>query len=314
MSLSNADLAKKGFWNARYWYEWLIEKLIYIAGGFSIAIIVLIFVFLLRDSLPFFTTYHYSLREILFGATWSPTADKFGGAPLIAGTLVVTALAIAIALPLGVIAAVYVGAIAPVRVREILKPVIELIAAIPSVVVGFIGLALIGPALFRFSQGHGNILQMSSSMSALAAGIMLAFMALPTIVSVAEDAIRAVPRDYQEGALALGATRLETLVRITLPASLSGIVAAVMLGVGRAIGETMVVLMVAGNSPQIPEGWWGIFQPVRTMTAAIAAEAGETAQGGAHYSALFVIGLFLFLITFGVNFTADRLVRRKGGK
>lgn len=311
IAIAVKPLEQKAFWKRGVWKEWLIERLIFIAGGLSITVIVLIFAFLLRDSLPFFTQYGHSPKELLFGDVWSPLSGKFGAAPLIVATLLVTVISIIIALPLGLVAALYIGVIAPPRVREILKPTVELVAAIPSVVVGFIGVTLIAPALFHFSQNHGDILGMNSTKSALAAAIMLAFMALPTIVSIAEDSIKAVPRDYQEAALALGATRWETLWKVTLPAASSGVIAAVMLGVGRAIGETMTVLMVAGNSPQIPTGWTAPFQPVRTMTATLAAEAGEAAHGGVHYSALFVIGLLLFVITLAVNLTADWFIRRK---
>jgi phosphate transport system permease protein len=276
----------------------------------AVVLVVLIFVFLLRDALPVLKG--TSITALLTGREWYPTDGIFGYLPLIMGSAIVTLGAVAIAIPIGVAAAVYVGEIAPPRLREFLKPAIEMVAAVPSVVIGFIGLVTLGPLLQKW-------FHMSSGSVALTGSLMLAFMALPTIVSIAEDALASVPRDYRSGSLALGATPWQTIWRVQLPAARPGIVAAVMLGVGRAIGETMTVLMVTGNAfaqtkmvgekvvTVLP---YTLFQPVRTMTATIAAEMGETVQYGSHYSALFMLGLCLFAITFAINLVADIALHR----
>ena len=190
--------------------------------------------------------------------------------------------------------------------QEILKPTVEVLATIPSVVLGFLGLLLIGPWL-------ADVLNLPVPLFAGLGSLMLAFMAVPTIVSVSEDAIRAVPRALRENSLALGATRWQTIRRGVIPAARSGIIAAVLLGLGRAIGETMTVLMVTGNAAGIPEGFEGVLRPVRTLTATIAGEMGETAYATPHYHALFTIGLMLFIITFATNTIADIAIRRSGG-
>lgn len=284
--------------------------LIRMAGVTAVVLVVLIFVFLLRDALPLLKT--TSIWSLLTGTEWYPTDGKFGFLPLIIGSAMVTVGAVAFAVPIGVAAAVYVAEIAPARLREFLKPAIELVAAVPSVVVGFIGLVTLGPFLQKtFNLESGSV--------ALTGSIMLAFMALPTIVSIAEDALSSVPREYASGSLALGATRWQTVWRVLLPAARPGIVAATMLGVGRAIGETMTVLMVTGNAfaqtrmigdklvTVLP---YTLLQPVRTMTATIAAEMGETVQYSQHYNALFMLGLCLFVITFAINLIADIALHR----
>jgi phosphate transport system permease protein len=224
----------------------------------------------------------------------------------------VTVGAVLIALPLGLTTAVYLGEIAPVWQREILKPVIEVLAGIPSIVLGFLGWVLVAPLVQSLGAPTG--------LTAFTGSLILAYMALPTIISISEDALYAVPKEYRDGALAIGATQWQTIWRVVLPAAKSGIVIAVMLGIGRAIGETMAVMMVTGNAANIPALSPAIFfQPVRTMTATIAAEMGEVAQGSMHYSVLFGIGIVLFAITFGINSLASRLVggqiqRRRGGQ
>jgi len=288
------------------------ETLIRAAGMMSIVLVILIFVFLLRDALPLFKT--TSLGSVLTGREWYPTDDhpRFGFLPLIIGSAMVTIGAVAFAVPIGVAAAIYVAELAPRRLREFLKPAIEMVAAVPSVVIGFIGLVILGPLLQKW-------FHMESGSVALTGSIMLAFMALPTIVSIAEDALASVPRDYAAGSLAIGATKWQTVWRVMLPAARPGIVAATMLGVGRAIGETMTVLMVTGNAfaqtrmvgdklvNVLP---YTLFQPVRTMTATIAAEMGETVQYSSHYNALFTLGLCLFIITFAINLVADVALHR----
>lgn len=286
--------------------EFAIEALIRVVGFSSIGLVVLIFLFLLREGIPFF--YEVPMGN-LFGARWYPTFDLFGTMPLLLGSILVTVIAMVIALPMGVATAVFVREIAPSWAREILKPMIEVLAGIPSVVLGFFGMTLIAP-LVR------EILGMPTGLTAFTGGLILAYMALPTIISVAEDALDAVPNSYRQAGLAMGATQWQTIVKIVVPAARSGIVTAVMLGMGRAIGETMAVMMITGNAARLPFTIDSIFRPVRTMTATIAAEMGEVAQGSTHYHALFGIGIILFLLTFIINLVAASTIfkkRRRGG-
>ncbi len=287
-------------------WERFIESGIRIAGVLAIVFVVLIFVFLLRDALPTFVD--QPRGDLLAGRFWRPTSTprQFGMLPLILGSLYVTAGALLISVPLGLACAVFISEVAPRPVREVLKPAVELLAAIPSVVYGFIGLLMVGPWL-------ADLLGLPIGQFAALGSLMLAFMALPTIVSISEDAIRNVPTALRRSSLALGATEWQTIVRVTVPAARSGIIAASLLGLGRAIGETMTVLMVTGNAAVIPAGLSGFLKPIRTMTATIAAEMGETAHGGIHYHALFAVGLILFIITFVTNTVADVVVRRAGG-
>jgi phosphate transport system permease protein len=277
-----------------------------ITGLAAIAIVALalIFVFLLRDTLPVFK--QVSLQAFLFGREWEPLPpqEMFGTLPLILGTIWVTMGAILIALPIGVCCAVYLAELAPRRVREPLKSIIEVLAGIPSVVLGFLGLVLLAPWV-------KGVFQLNTGLTALTGSIMLALMAMPTIISIAEDALVAVPREYRDGSLALGATHLQTIWRTLVPAARSGILAAVMLGVGRAVGETMAVMMVTGNARVIPHS---ILDPVRTMTATIAAEMGETVHYSTHYHSLFGIGLILFVMTFLLNTVADVVTQRARGR
>lgn len=278
--------------------ERIAEKLIVASGGMMVAIVALIFIFLLKDALPAFRT--VGLWEMLAGRDWYPLSGKFGMLPLILGSLLVTAGAVAISVPVGVAAAAYIGEVAGPRVREILKPTVETLAAIPSVVIGFLGYTLLSPWI-------REVFNLPTGLTALTGSIMLAFMAMPTIISISEDALRAVPQEYRAASLALGATKWQTIYRVVVPAARSGILAAVMLGIGRAIGETMAVLMVTGNAAVIPHTF---LQPVRTMTATIAAEMGETVQYGAHYHALFAVGTVLFAMTFLINLIADLALQR----
>jgi phosphate transport system permease protein len=287
----------------RNWREWLIELTIRVCGVSAIGIVALIFLFLLREGLAAFQTV---TPGALAGARWYPIEQLYGIWPLIYGSLLVTALSILITVPLGLTTAVYLGELAPAWLRDILKPLVEILAGIPSIVLGFLGWILLAPLV----QGLGA----RTGLTAATGALILAYMALPTIISIAEDAIDAVPRAYRDGALAIGATRWQTTYRVVLPAARSGLVIAVMLGIGRAIGETMVVLMVTGNAANVPWGRDMLFQPVRTMTATIAAEMGEVAQGSSHYHVLFAIGLVLFLITLAINSLAARVVRRTSGE
>jgi len=293
-----SDDSKAGQHRWRRLAERVIEVIVTLNGAVAIVFVALITAFLLRDGLPAFRS--VSVGKFLFGHDWYPLSDQFQALPLILGSIAVTLGAIVIAVPIGVAAAIYLAEIAPVRVREMLKPTVEVLAGIPSVVIGFIGMVVLAPWV-------KNLFDLPTGMTALTGSIMLAFMAMPTIISISEDAIVAVPRDYGAGALALGATSWQSIVGVTVPAARSGIIAAVMLGIGRAIGETMTVLMVTGNAAVIPHT---LLQPVRTMTATIAAEMGEVAQGTPHYFVLFAIGLVLFLMTFLINLAADLALQR----
>jgi len=287
------------------WKDSLIARFVFLNGTTAVVTVCLIFVFLVKDAVPLFRT--VSLWSFLTGTTWLPDQNEFGIVPLLVGSLFVTAGAVVIAVPLGIACAVYLAEVAPRPVREILKPTIEVLAGIPSVVIGFIGIMIAAPFL-------QSLLKLPIGLTALTGSIMLAFMAMPTIISISEDAIVAVPKAYRDGSLALGASRWETIRGVVVPAARSGIIAACMLGVGRAIGETMTVLMVTGNAANLPSGISGLLSyflgPVRTMTATVALEMGDTVQGSPHYSALFAVGLALFAITFAVNLIADLALRR----
>lgn len=239
-----------------------------------------------------------SPKEFLMGKEWYPTAEpsaQFGVLPLLMGTLWVSLGAILLSLPLGLAVAIYMAEIANSKVRNTLKPVIELLAGIPSVIYGFFGLVVIVPLI-------QSVFNLPVGETALAGSIILAIMALPTIITIAEDSIRTTPRAMKEASLALGASRWQTIYKIVLPYSISGITAAAILGIGRAIGETMAVLMVTGNAAVIPHS---ILEPVRTIPATIAAELGESSQGGLHYQALFILGSILFIITLIINLSVE---------
>jgi len=282
-----------------------IANIVTFNGIAAIITMLLIFVFLLKDAIPTFRT--VSLWGFISGNTWLPESNVFGLLPLLVGSVVVTIGAVVISVPLGIACAVYLAEVAPRQVREILKPTIEVLAGIPSVVIGFIGLTIAAP----FIQG---LFDLPIGLTALTGSLMLAFMAMPTIISISEDAIVAVPKSYRLGSLALGATRWETIRGVIVPSAKSGIIAASMLGVGRAVGETMTVLMVTGNAAVLPDGVKGILAyflgSVRTMPATIALEMGDTVQHSPHYYSLFAVGLALFAITFAINLTADLALRR----
>jgi phosphate transport system permease protein len=261
-----------------------------------------------------------SISSFLFGREWLTASfwqDWYGMIPLFVGSLLVSIIALVIAVPLGLSAAIYVSEIASTREKSIIKPCIEFISAIPSVVLGFFGIAILGSALRNFSQL--SFLHwipgfpMSERLNSLTAGCLLALMAVPTIFSLAEDALNNVPRHFKEASYALGANRFQTIARILIPASLSGIISAILLGFGRVIGETMVVLLCAGNRIAIPdftEGLGAFFQPVHTMTGIIAQEMGEVVNGSIHYRALFMVGIVLFLLSLLINYLAQRIVHR----
>ncbi len=261
-----------------------------------------------------------SLNAFAFGREWITASfwqDWYGIIPLLMGSLLIAFMALLIAIPLGLAAAMYVNQLAGPIEQRIIKPYIEFISAIPSVVLGFFGIAMLGETLRSVSQMPA--LQwvpgfpMAERLNATTAACLLALMAIPTIFSLAEDAINNVPRAFKEASLALGATRLQTMIRITVPAALSGIMAAILLGFGRVVGETMVVLLCAGNRIEIPNvgaGLGVIFQPVHTMTGIIAQEMGEVVRASIHYRALFMVGVVLFLVSLLVNWLAQKIVRR----
>lgn len=279
----------------------MIEKLILASGLASILFVILIFVFLLKEGLALFKT--YSIIDFLSGKFWYPISDppRFGLLPLMMGSFWVTFGAVIISVPLGIGCALFIGEIVPRGFRDYFKAGVEMLAAIPSVVLGFVGLVTVVPMVRQ-------IFGLRSGLTVLSGSIILAFMAMPTIVSIIEDALNAVPKSYRDASLALGATKWQTIYRVVLRAASSGIVAGVMLGIGRVIGETMAVMMITGNAAILPKSF---FDPARTMTATIAAEMGEAVHGSSHYFALFAIGIVLFLITFAVNLLADFFLHRK---
>lgn len=291
----------------RIW-EPLVEVAVRVCGVASIALVLLIFVFVLREGLPLFS--EYPIGRFLTERSWQPTlgppaGPRFGLLPNLWGSFLVTAGATLLAVPLGVGSAVCLAEVVPRALRDILKPVVELIATIPSVAIGFVGAVAINPLV-------KEVFHLDTGKSALAGSIMLAFMAVPTIVTIADDAITAVPKAFRDGSLALGSTRWQGISRIVVPAAMPGIIAGVMLGIGRAIGETMVVIMVTGNAGVLPDKgiWYAFTHSVRTITGTIGAEALEVAHGDMHYRALFMLGVVLFLITMLLNSIADYALRR----
>jgi len=284
--------------------EKFIESWIFLAGILTIVVLLGIIVLLLKEGLPIFLD--TPLWEFFFGTKWYPVSEPptFGIMPFFVATLWVTLVATAISVPVGVACAAYLAEVAPAKVRETVKPVIEVLAGIPSVVMGFIGLMLLSPLV-------QSVFHLNTGLSGLTAGIMLSLMSLPIVISVSEDALRAVPDDFRQAAYALGTTRWETIWHVSIPGALSGITAAIMLGVGRAIGETMTVLMVAGGALAVPVS---PTEPMMPMTAAIASGIGNAVRGGLQYQALFAIGLILFVITLAVNLVADRVLEHQKRK
>jgi phosphate transport system permease protein len=283
----------------RSWKEKAIKMMLVGGASTSILIIILIFVFLAKEALPFIV--HPGLGKLL-GTHWVPVSfqqEQYGIIPLVSGSVLVTLIATVITIPFGVLAAVYISEIATGFEREFLKPFIEILAGIPSVVIGFFGLVVLGPML-------KDVLHLQTGLTALTGALLLALMAVPTVITISEDSIRSVPQAYKDASLALGASPLKTIIRVTVPAALPGIIAAIMLGMGRVVGETMVVLMVTGNAAKIS---LNPLDSVRTMTATIAAEMGEVAFGSLHYRALFWVGIVLLLMTFGLNIVALRALR-----
>src|SRR5512136_1947529 len=280
--------------------EAIIKGIFAMLAFASVLTLALIVLFVFREGIPIFK--EVSVTDFLFGQEWYPTYDPpaYGIWPLIVGSAIVTVFSCLIAVPLGVLSAVYISEIAPASIKDITKSIIELIAGLPSVVLGFFGMVFVAPWL-------QNTFDLPTGLNIVNASVILAIMAVPTISSISEDALYAVPNEFKEASYALGATKYETIVKVIIPAAFSGISTAVILGMARAIGETMVVLMVAGGAAAIPRG---VFDSVRPMTASIAAEMGEAPFGSGHYHALFAIGIVLFFITLGFNLVADYVSHR----
>jgi phosphate transport system permease protein len=285
--------------------EILIETVIRLCGWSAIFFVFAIFFFVFREGAPFLFR-DLDLKEFFTSSNWNPvsTQPHYGILGLLCGTVSVTLLSMVIAVPLGLGAAVYVSEFSTPKIKEFLKITIEMLAAIPSIVWGFIAYVILNPLIIAATGAPVGV-------NILNAGIILALMSVPVIVSVGEDALKAVPDAYREAALALGASRWEIVYRVLFPAAKNGLLAAVLLGVGRAIGETMAVLMATGHANQIPTS---VLDRVQTLTATIAAELGETVHGDDHYRVLFVIGMLLFAIAFVVNLTADLVVKGIRGK
>jgi phosphate transport system permease protein len=286
---------------------WYVDKavtvLMFVGGVSAILFIAGIFVFITREGLGFLSQ-GFKFSEFFGSTAWRPTSDSnptYGALALIAGTASVTGLAMVVSVPFSLGAAIYIAEFASGRTREILKVSVELLAAIPSVVWGFIGLAIMNPLIIE-------VFNVPVGLGVLNAGIILGLMAAPIMTTIAEDALKAVPDHFREAAEALGATRWQATFRVVLPAARNGLMAAVLLGVGRGFGETMAVLMASGHAVHLPTS---VFDSVRALTATIAAELGETAVGSEHYQALFTLGILLFIVTFVINITADILVRRR---
>lgn len=280
--------------------EFLIKVMLLIFASSALVFLAGIILVLLTQGLPILK--YVSIKDFLFGLHWYPTHTEpdFGILPMIYGSLVVTIGALILATPLGVMSALYIAEVAPSSLKEILKPIIELLAGVPSVVYGLFGALFIAPLIQK-------LFNLPTGLTVLSASIILGIMVLPTITSIVEDAFSSIPKEYSEAALALGATKWETMTKITLPAASSGIVTGIILGLGRAIGETMAVLMVAGGSANIT---FSIFKPARTMTATIAAEMAETVVGSEHYYALFGIAVVLFIMTITFNIIAEHISNR----
>jgi phosphate transport system permease protein len=278
-----------------------VQVLVFVGGVSAIIFILGIFIFITKEGLPFLLG-RFDAVEFFTSPRWRPTSEHnatYGALALIAGTASVTGLAMLVAVPFSLGAAIYIGEFATGKTREALKVLVELLAAIPSVVWGFIGLSIMNPLIIK-------LFNVPVGLNILNAGFILGLMAAPIMTTIAEDALKAVPDTYREAAEAMGATRWQVVLRVVIPAAKNGLVAAILLGVGRGFGETMAVLMASGHSINMPTS---IFDSVRALTATIAAELGETAVGSDHYRALFTLGIFLFAITFVINLTADLVVR-----
>ena len=286
-------------------FDWFVDKafqVIFFIGGISAIVFIFgIFIFVASEGLDFLLN-EFNAAEFFLSQRWMPTSinnPTFGALALLIGTASVTGLAMLVAVPFSLGAAIYIGEFATGKTRETLKILVELLAVIPSVVWGFIGLSIMNPLII-------HVFDVSVGLNVLNAGIILGLMAAPIMTTIAEDAMKAVPDTYREAAEAMGATRWQIIFKVVLPASKNGLIAAILLGIGRAFGETMAVLMATGHAINIPTS---IFDSVRALTATIAAELGEAPVGSDHYGALFALGIVLFIITFLINLTADLFIR-----
>lgn len=290
--------------DAAWIWDRIARVCVFVGGISAIIFVVAIFVFIAQEGLGF-ALFELDKSEFLTSPGWRPTSEEpqFGALALIVGTASVTGFAMLVSVPFSLGAAIYIGEFATGRTREILKVLVELLAAIPSVVWGFIGLTIMNPLII-------DLFDVPVGLTVLNAGVILGLMAAPIMTTIAEDALKAVPDGYREAAEAMGATRWQVIRQVVLPSAKNGLVAAILLGVGRGFGETMAVLMASGHAINLPTS---PFDSVRALTATIAAELGETANGSEHYKALFTLGILLFLVTFVINLLADILVR-KGGK
>ncbi len=277
--------------------------LLFCITAFSVLAVLLIFFFVVKEAWPFIA--RGGLREFVTSKSWYPQSHEpeYGAVSIITGSMYVTTIAMLIAVPIGLFCALFLSDISPFGLRQVVKPLIEMLAAIPSVAYGFFAVLVLSPYLQKHFGFH-------TGTNALNAGIILAVMALPTIISMSEDSISSVSRHLREASYALGATRTETLLRVVMPSAHSGIIAAVILGMMRAVGETMVVWMASGNANQIPSPWWNVASSVRTMTATIAGDMGETAKGSDHYQALFAMGVVLLAFTFVLNIVSEFFVSK----
>ena len=276
---------------------------LFAVAALSIVAIILIFIFVSKNAIPFFKD--QNLLTFLTQNSWHPTADKpeFGALASIVGTLMVTIVSLIIAVPIGILTAIFLSDMVNHKIRNIIKPIIEILAAIPSVAYGFFAVLIFAPWL-------QNKFGLTTGTNIINASIMLGVMALPTIISVAEDSISNVSRELREASYGLGSTRAETMFKVVLPAAHSGIIAAVILGMMRSLGETMIVWMAAGNAPNIPAPWWDLTQSVRTITATIAGEMLEAAHNTMHYYSLFAMGVLLLIVTFILNLVSEFFLRR----
>jgi len=276
----------------------------------SVVAVLLIFLFIFKQAIPFIGA--SSVKQFFTSTGWYPKADnpEFGALALITGSFYVTIVSIFFAVPIGILAAVFLSDIVSLKIKNIIKPVIELLAAIPSVAYGFFAVLILSPWLQKN-------LGFSTGVNALNASIILSIMALPTIISVAEDSLSALGRDLREASYSLSATRFETIFKVVIPAAHSGIIAAIVLGMMRAIGETMVVWMASGNASRIPSPWWDLSQSVRTLTATIAGDMAETPKGSIHFHSLFMMGVVLLVFTFCLNSLSEYFLskakKRTGG-
>lgn len=299
-SLSHQQSKKFSLFSSTF-KERLMKGFFFLNGMFVVVILLGIFLLLVTTAIPMFQ--EVDIGNFLTQSLWDPTSyveAKYGILAMLVSTFMVTIGALLIAVPLGIGTAAYLSDVASPRVREIAKPIVEILAGIPSVVIGFLGIVLVGPFIAK-------TFHIYSGLNALNGSILLAVMALPTIISISEDALNSVPQSYEQASLALGASKWQTVIKVKIPAALSGIIAACMLGMGRAIGETMTVLMATGCAPAMPESFLG---PVRTLTSTIAIELGEVAYNTTHYYGLFAVGLVLFIITFCVNLISDIILHK----